>query len=313
MLRVTGFGQDGPYAERRAFGTLMEAMSGFAHQTGQEDGPPTLPPFGLADGVAGIAGAYAVLTALYHRDARRRAGPGDRPGAAGAAAGHPRARARPSTTSSASSPARHGNRSPNNAPRNAYVTRDGALGGDLGQRDVDRRAGDAPGRAARPGRRAVVLLRRGAQPRAPRCSTARCRSGSPRATSTTCSRRSRTPGAAIAPIYDVEQLVERPARGGPGHDHHRRRRGPRAAADAEPDLPALGDTPGGIRWAGRRLGQDNEAVLRERSGSTPSRWRRCGRKGWCDVSDRGSTAATCSPPATTPSCSTGCSPRAPTR
>ena len=40
MLRVTGFGQDGPYAERRAFGTLMEAMSGFAHQTGQEDGPP---------------------------------------------------------------------------------------------------------------------------------------------------------------------------------------------------------------------------------------------------------------------------------
>jgi crotonobetainyl-CoA:carnitine CoA-transferase CaiB-like acyl-CoA transferase len=70
MLRVTGFGQEGPYAERRAFGTLMEAMSGFAHQTGQEDGPPTLPPFGLADGVAGIAGAYAVLTALYHRDLR---------------------------------------------------------------------------------------------------------------------------------------------------------------------------------------------------------------------------------------------------
>jgi len=50
MLRVTGFGQDGPYAERRAFGTLAEAMSGFAHQTGQEDGPPTLPPFGLAGG-----------------------------------------------------------------------------------------------------------------------------------------------------------------------------------------------------------------------------------------------------------------------
>src|SRR3954453_12041593 len=42
MLRVTGFGQTGPYAQRRAFGTLMEAMSGSAHQTGQEDGPPTL-------------------------------------------------------------------------------------------------------------------------------------------------------------------------------------------------------------------------------------------------------------------------------
>jgi crotonobetainyl-CoA:carnitine CoA-transferase CaiB-like acyl-CoA transferase len=46
MLRVTGFGQEGPYAERRAFGTLMEAMSGFAHQTGQEDGPPTSPATG---------------------------------------------------------------------------------------------------------------------------------------------------------------------------------------------------------------------------------------------------------------------------
>ena len=71
VLRVTGFGQTGPYAERRAFGTLAEAMSGFAHQTGPEDGPPTLPPFGLADGVAGITGAYAVTTALYHRDTPR--------------------------------------------------------------------------------------------------------------------------------------------------------------------------------------------------------------------------------------------------
>ena len=67
ILRVTGFGQLGPYARRRAFGTLAEAMSGFAHQTGQPDGPPTLPPFGLADGVTGLAGTSAVLLALYHR------------------------------------------------------------------------------------------------------------------------------------------------------------------------------------------------------------------------------------------------------
>src|SRR6202171_754599 len=67
MLRVTGFGQTGPYATRRAFGTLAEAMSGFAHQTGEESGPPTLPAFGLADGVAGITGAFAVVSALYHR------------------------------------------------------------------------------------------------------------------------------------------------------------------------------------------------------------------------------------------------------
>ena len=65
LLRTTGFGQDGPYARRRAFGSLAEALTGFAHLTGQADGPPTLPPFGLADGVAGITGAFAVMTALY--------------------------------------------------------------------------------------------------------------------------------------------------------------------------------------------------------------------------------------------------------
>ena len=49
-------------------------MSGLAHQTGEETGPPTLPPFGLADGVAAIAGAYAVMLALYHRDVTKGGG-----------------------------------------------------------------------------------------------------------------------------------------------------------------------------------------------------------------------------------------------
>ena len=69
-----GFGQKGPYSSRRAFGTLAEAMSGLAHQTGEETGPPTLPPFGLADGVAALAGAYAVMLALYHRDVTKGGG-----------------------------------------------------------------------------------------------------------------------------------------------------------------------------------------------------------------------------------------------
>lgn len=69
MLRVTGFGQTGPYASRPGFGTLAEALSGFAHLTGQADGPPTLPNMPLADGIAGVTGAYAVMLALYHRDA----------------------------------------------------------------------------------------------------------------------------------------------------------------------------------------------------------------------------------------------------
>lgn len=70
LLRISGFGQTGPYAERRAFGTIVESMSGWAHLTGPADGPPTLPPFGLADNLAALAGVTAVMMALYHRDAR---------------------------------------------------------------------------------------------------------------------------------------------------------------------------------------------------------------------------------------------------
>ena len=68
LARVTGFGQFGPASGRAGFGTLAEAMSGFAHITGQADGPPTLPPFGLADGIAGTMCAFAILAALRNRD-----------------------------------------------------------------------------------------------------------------------------------------------------------------------------------------------------------------------------------------------------
>ncbi len=68
MLHITGFGAGGPYSDRPGFGTLGEAMSGFAHTTGQQGGPPTLPSFMLADGVAALTGTYAVLAALRHRD-----------------------------------------------------------------------------------------------------------------------------------------------------------------------------------------------------------------------------------------------------
>lgn len=69
LLSVTGYGQDGPYADRAGFGTLIEAMSGFAASNGDPDGPPTLPAIPLADGVAGVFGALATMIALYERDA----------------------------------------------------------------------------------------------------------------------------------------------------------------------------------------------------------------------------------------------------
>jgi crotonobetainyl-CoA:carnitine CoA-transferase CaiB-like acyl-CoA transferase len=67
MVKVTGFGQTGPYSSRPGFGTLAEAFSGFAALTGEQSGPPTLPPFGLADSVAGLVGVNAVLAALFWR------------------------------------------------------------------------------------------------------------------------------------------------------------------------------------------------------------------------------------------------------
>jgi crotonobetainyl-CoA:carnitine CoA-transferase CaiB-like acyl-CoA transferase len=68
VLRVTGFGQDGPYASRPGFATMAEAMSGFAAINGEPDGGPLLPPIALTDEVTAVAGAFAVLVALRERD-----------------------------------------------------------------------------------------------------------------------------------------------------------------------------------------------------------------------------------------------------
>lgn len=124
IARITGFGQSGPYASRAGFGTLAEAMSGFAAATGEPDGPPTLPPMGLADTLTGYAAVAAVMMALYHRDTvsgrgqvidlsllepmMTAVGPG------------------PSVFAlTGRIPPRVGNRSVANAPRNTYRTIDG--------------------------------------------------------------------------------------------------------------------------------------------------------------------------------------------
>ena len=67
MAHVTGFGQTGPLSPLPGFGTIAESMSGFAYRNGPADGPPTLPPFGLADTVTGITTALAIMTALWER------------------------------------------------------------------------------------------------------------------------------------------------------------------------------------------------------------------------------------------------------
>jgi len=124
MVRVTGFGQTGPYNRRAGFGTVAEVFSGFANITGEPDGPPTLPNFGLADGIAASYGTSAVMFALYHRDV-------------GGGKGQfiDLSLYEPMFQILGPQPLQYdqlgvvqkrmGNRSKNNAPRNTYQTRDG--------------------------------------------------------------------------------------------------------------------------------------------------------------------------------------------
>lgn len=74
MLRISGFGQTGPYKDRPGFGRVAEAMSGLTHLIGDADGPPMSPGYPLGDLVTGLFGAFSVVTALYKRDALK--GPG---------------------------------------------------------------------------------------------------------------------------------------------------------------------------------------------------------------------------------------------
>lgn len=67
MARVSGFGQTGPYSERPGFGTVAETASGYAFLNGWPDTPPTAPPFGFADSIAGISAAFGVSMALFER------------------------------------------------------------------------------------------------------------------------------------------------------------------------------------------------------------------------------------------------------
>ncbi len=68
FVRVSGFGQDGPYARRPGFATIAEAMSGLAALSGEPDGAPLLPPIALTDEITALAGAFATLAALRNRD-----------------------------------------------------------------------------------------------------------------------------------------------------------------------------------------------------------------------------------------------------
>jgi crotonobetainyl-CoA:carnitine CoA-transferase CaiB-like acyl-CoA transferase len=257
MLHVSGYGGGGPASDRPGFGTLAEAMSGFAHVTGQPDGPPTLPPFFLADGVAAQSATFAVMMALYHRDLH---------GGGGQLVDvnlvEPLARLIETSTLAYDQlgvvPGRVGNRLDASAPRNAYRTADGrwVAISSASPNIVVRlyRAVGRPDLAEDPDY--VEPVRR--QTHGDEIDEVVARWIRERDLNEVMAVFERAEVAA-APIYDAEQLLA---------DEHLRARGTFVEMD-DPDLGTmtvqapvarLSETPGGIEHLGRALGSDNDAV-----------------------------------------------------
>lgn len=257
VARVTGFGQFGPYAHRAGFGTLAESMSGFAHITGEADGPPTLPPFGLADGIASLAGALAVMMALFHRDARD-----------GRGQTIDLAIIEPILTVLGPQPTvydqlgviqgRTGNRSRNNAPRNTYRARDGRwLAVASSATSVAARVMELVGRSDLV-RQPWFESGHGRAAHVEEIDAAVAMWIAARDSSEVIRAFEEADGA-IAPVYDVQDVMNDPQYSALGSIIR--------VPDDELGTIAMqnvffrfSDTPGRIRWAGRRKGADNEAV-----------------------------------------------------
>ena len=124
VVRISGWGQTGLFADKGGFGSLIEAMSGFAAMNGFADRPPVLPPFAMADTVAGLYGASLALAALH----RQRVEPQPQVKEIDLSLFEPLFSvlgphaAEYSLTGSVTP--RSGSRSPTHAPRNVYRTRD---------------------------------------------------------------------------------------------------------------------------------------------------------------------------------------------
>ena len=227
MVRVSGWGQDGPYRDRPGFGTLAEAFSGWAHLNGFPDQPPTLPPFALGDAVTALVGAFATMVALHHRDVGD-AGGGqvidlsiyeslfsligqqvilyDRIGFV---------------------PQRMGNTSDLAAPRDVYETKDGRYVTVVASTEATwKRVAEAIGRPDLIDDPRFVdnLSRVHNREQLDEI----IRAWMAQRTQTVVLEIFERHGATLAPVYDVAQIFEGPALSGPGRDRDRRGRGTRA-------------------------------------------------------------------------------------
>ena len=265
MLRVTGFGQFGPYSKRPGFGTLAESMSGYAHINGQPDGPPTLPPFGLADGIAALSGAYAIMLALYQRDAANNSkGVGDGQ-MIDLALIEPIYHILGAQTTIFDQlgivQGRTGNRSGNTAPRNTYKTRDGRwVAISTASQSIAERVLNMVGR---PDIIQQPWFKTG-RSRALHADELDAIVGGwiAQRDNDEVLRAFEEAGAAVAPIYDVSQVIADPQYQALG------------SVVAVPDeelgevkmqnmLFRMSNAKGTVRHGGRKLGRDTDEVLRE--------------------------------------------------
>lgn len=259
LVRVTGFGQTGPYREKPGFGTLAEAFSGFAHITGQPDGPPTLAPFGLGDGIAALAGTYATVMALYHRDKVSQRGQ-----VIDLAIYEPIFHILGAQALIYQQlgvvQQRTGNRSLNNAPRNVYKTKDGhwiALSTAAPSTFV--RLMDLIGRGDLAADRSLVDSGAERVRRADELDAAVAAYTSTQELEEILVEFDRV-GAAIGPVYDIAQIFDDPqyqARSSLATVHD-----PELGEIVMPGVfPLFSDTPGRVQSAGPKLGEHADEVL----------------------------------------------------
>ncbi|MCZ4093373.1 CaiB/BaiF CoA transferase family protein [Sinorhizobium psoraleae] len=264
ILSISAWGQDGPYRNRPGFGTLVEAMSGFASMLGFADRPPTLPPIPMADMITGIYGAFAALAALRHRDETGEGQVIDLSlleaiySVLGPVAAE--------YESTGRYPKRNGNRSPNSSPRNTYPT-------------LDRKWIALSASTPKTAEKLFQLTGLGYLLGDERFATneARVRNGDEtdrivadalgKFTLDELMRRFEQAGVAGAPVYEISDFVT---------DPHVKARGILAEFD-DPELgtyrmhaplPRMSATPGRIRTQGPRLGEHSAAILEESLGLT---------------------------------------------
>jgi len=259
IVRVSGWGQDGPYKRRPGFGTLIEGMSGFASMNGFGDREPVLPPMYLADSIAGLNGAAATLVALRAAERGGRGQVIDLPlldplfAVLGPQAANYRlsGKVKPRT----------GSRSTNSGPRNAYLCKDGKYVGlsastqkmaervfrSIGRPELieDPRYRTNAGRVKHAGELDAII-------------------------GAFIAARTQEENVAffeqadvtIGPIYDIRQIMQDP--------HVIEREILADYPDADMELfpmhhvvPRLSATPGSIRTPAPKLGQHNRALLEE--------------------------------------------------